>query len=188
MANQASANMPFSNNTNSKKKFRFKKNNSQLSELNASLSGSSEFIQEYIVLLSNILTIQLSEVDIELLLNTFLDAHNNPGSKNTHTIDSVQVFKDCLYLIFLSESEALDAVKFFNNYQFKAHRIQANLINTEDLFLDLNSIFEKPKDDLKSEEHSRRFSEVDCEILVTTRQSKFVSFFYMAFNYVGKFL
>jgi len=173
MANQASANIQFSDSTNSKKKFRFKKNNKKARQ---SLSGSSEFIQEYIVLLSNILTIQLSEVDIELLLNTFLDAHNKPSSKNTHTIDSVQVFKDCLYLIFLSESEALDAVKFFNNYQFKAHRIQANLINTEDLFLDLNSIFEKPKDDLKDEEHSRRFSEVDCEILVTTRQLKFVIF------------
>jgi len=171
MTNQVRTGLAFNDHNNSNKEQGFNKDKKKSFKTN---KDSEDFFEEYIVLLSNILTAQLNESDIELLLNSFLDAHNFSYSNSECTIDSVQVFMDCMYLVFFKEREALNAVKFFNNFEFKSHRIQASLIDNKDLFIDLNSIFEKHTNSSEDKEILKNFSEIDCEILVATRQSKFV--------------
>ena len=143
--------------------------NKQISAAGNNESSSEAFIEEYIVILSNIQANQLEDSDIEFLLNSFIEQNSNLNS-----IDSVQVFKDCVYVVFLNNSgAAYDAVKYFNNYMFKSHQIQAHLVDNDDLFLDLNSIFNSNNDQNSKEEATKvNFSEIDCEILVTNRQVK----------------
>lgn len=119
--------------------------------------------EEFIVILTNFLTNQLENDDIEILLDSFI-TDSQVQKEVTYEFDSIQVFKDCIYLIFLSKCAALDAIAFFNDYQYKSHWIQAHAIKNEELCLKTNGVF--------GQKELAKFSEIDCEILVATRQSK----------------
>lgn len=119
------------------------------------------------VVLNNLLTNQVDDEDIDCLMDSFLDQFN--GDQDDCRIESIQVFQDSIHILFAYSSTACNAVEFFHNYKFRSQRIQASLLKDSDLFV--KDFFSS---DIDSEDsHSARmFSDVDCEILVTSRQLK----------------
>ena len=107
--------------------------------------------------------------DINCLIDSFLQ---NYSDSPEYTVDSVQVFKDSVYVVFLREFVALDAVKFFDQYQFRGQRLHAQLINNEDLLVRVNQFFNSDDSTSVDSSSSIKVVEVDCEIHVTTRQFK----------------
>jgi hypothetical protein len=133
------------------------------------------YSQSFSVILSNLLTNYLDNNDLECLLNNFIDSYIESNNPNEYTIDSVQVFHNTIYLEFANEFMALEAVKFFNNYEYNSLNIHALLINNKDLLFRVNEVFKVYDSENLHKDYSQeksKFPEVDCEILVNTRQFK----------------
>lgn len=118
------------------------------------------------VVLNNLLTNQVDDEDIDCLMDSFLDQFGDQGDCR---IESIQVFQDSIHLLFAHGSTACNALEFFHNYKFKSQRIQASLLKDSDLFV---QDFLSSDIDSEDSHSAKMFSDVDCEILVTSRQLK----------------
>ena len=130
----------------------------------------------------------MGDEDIEDLISCYIDSEYK--SSTTVEVNSIQVFKDCLYVDFEDEKDTENAVKFFNNYKFKSNRLEACLIDAgskDDDVEQLNqsnldeddepklhgSLFsQNGNEDFFNSNKTKRKSNIDCEILVTNRQFK----------------
>ncbi len=126
-----------------------------------------------LVYLTNVSTTLLEDHEIEQLVATFSNAKQQvSNTSNRQAINSVRVFKDSIYIDYLHEEDASDAVKFFNNYLFKSNRIQAILIN-KNFFNETNELNNENENDTNDNKvATNRAYQVDCEIVVANRQLK----------------
>ena len=122
-----------------------------------------------IMYLSNILTNQLSNEDIESLLCTFVNEKNCNNDPN-YSFDSLDIYKNCIYVRYRHEFIAMEAVKYFNNYEFRGNRIQTKLLHDSDMFIRKSHLC----DENESIDNDSGMSspQIDCEILVDTLQFK----------------
>ncbi|RNA36378.1 hypothetical protein BpHYR1_039752 [Brachionus plicatilis] len=131
-------------------------------------SNQTENKIEYCVYIGNLNSGNLENNDINKLLNQFLNS--SPNAKNVK-INSIKVLKECIYIYFDSKNNALNAVKFFNNYTFKNFKFEVFLID---------SIDSKEKSVNQDEDENYEYDcknifwtdSIECEILVSNRLIK----------------
>lgn len=148
------------------KKKKIQHNNRQNLSRNSSRIDSDQPIYEkFTIYIQNINTDQLKANDLNNLLNSFL----NKSDKNRSTsIDSVKVYKDCLYILFQNEQDAQEACKFFHKFMFKSYKLECYLLNS----LTNQSERGQESSDEEQDFDKPKTKPIDCEIIVTNRQLK----------------
>lgn len=123
-------------------------------------------------------------------LNSLIDGCLNQLSKINHhsvEINSITIYNNSIYISFKTESDAIEAAAYFQNFYFKSFKLESYYFDRclSQNFNKNEWLNSKNEDTLDNSNHgdqdqkNKRFraslSNIECELLVSNRQLKFDS-------------
>jgi RNA recognition motif-containing protein len=143
--------------------------------------------QNNIVFIGDLPTSQLTNNDIDTLLNSFVNqnekkkahAGGNETTGELLPVDKVRVFKDSIYVSFVDEKDAQDAVAFFNGFRFKGFALRSFYTDSSRLrhkTPQAETSFIPETTPTNSKIARFQFTKTECEIIVVNRCLKYVIF------------
>lgn len=127
---------------------------------------------ENCVYIENLDSKNLTNNEINKIINQFLTS--SQATKQIK-INSIKVYKDCIYIIFLNKNDAISAANFFNNYALKNSKLNSFLINSIDSNQETDC-----QDEAENYEYECKnlfwTDSIECEIIVSNRLLKYLNY------------
>ena len=131
---------------------------------------------EFFVYIGNLDTGRLDNNEIKGLVSNFISSEKAKFNRNVE-IESIKIFKDSVYLKCHTETDAINAAKYFHNFNFKNFTLTSYYIDPSKQSKNDESYNENEEEDQepafkKNRPNKIQYSKIECEIIASNRSLK----------------